>query len=126
MVARGGGLLRLTLRTPRGGEEERGLGVAAEVVAQHAERALGVAELGGDLLRRAPIDEVASQRLVLALFGVMGLEEEALAVRYLFWCSHMHAWTLSHTTYGVNHLETLRALVFVKCRKSCNEREWCD
>ena len=32
-----GGLLRLALRTPRRDEEERGLGVAAEVVAQHAE-----------------------------------------------------------------------------------------
>jgi hypothetical protein len=57
---------------------------------------------------------------------VLGLEEEAPAVRYLFWCSQRHARTLSHTTYGVNHIETLRALVFVKCRKSCNEREWSD
>ena len=52
------------------------LGIAAEVVAQHTERALGIAEFRGDFLRRAPIDEVASQRLVLALFRVLGLEEE--------------------------------------------------
>ena len=105
-----GGLLRLALRAPRGGEEEHGLGVAAEVVTQHAERALGVAEFGGDLLRRAPIDEVASQRLVLTLLRVLGLEEEAPAIRYIFRCSQRHVLTLSHTTHGVNHLSTLRAL----------------
>ena len=77
----GGGFLRLALGAAHRSEEERGLGVAAEVVAQHAERAFGVAELGGDLLRRVPLDEVAAQRLVLALFGVQGLEEEAPALR---------------------------------------------
>ena len=123
MVARAADFFGLALRAARGGEEEGGLGVAAEVVTQHAERALGVAELGGDLLGGTPIDEVASQRLVLTLFGVLGLEEEASAVRYLFWYSQRHVRTLSHTTYGVNHLSTPRALVFVKCRESCNERE---
>ena len=37
-----GGLLWLALRTPRRGEEEHGLGIAAEMMTQHAERALGV------------------------------------------------------------------------------------
>ena len=112
---------------PRVGvRKKHGFGIAAEMMTQHAERALGVAELGGDLLRGAPIDEVASQRLVLTLFRVLGLEKEALAVRYLFWCFQRHVRTLSHTIYGVNHIETPRALVFVKCRKSCNEREWSD
>ena len=76
-----GGFLRLVLGAAHGGEEERGLGVTAEVVTEHAERAFGVAELGGDFLRWALVDEVAAQRLVLALFRVLGLEEEAPALR---------------------------------------------
>jgi hypothetical protein len=57
-----------------------GLRIAAKLMTEHAERALGVAERGGDLLGGALLDEVAAQRLVLALFGVLGLEEEALAL----------------------------------------------
>ena len=101
-----GGLLRLALGAAHGGEEERRLGVAAEVVAQHAERAFGVAELGGDLLRGALVDEVAAQRLVLALLGVQGLEEEAPAFRYLFRCPDRHACTVSHISPSVNRIAT--------------------
>ncbi|MGH6636442.1 MAG: hypothetical protein ACRED0_10035 [Gammaproteobacteria bacterium] len=45
-------------------------------MAEHAERALGVAERGGDLVGGALLDKVAAQRLVLALLAVLGLEEE--------------------------------------------------
>ena len=117
-----GGLLRLALGAARGGEEERGLGVAAEVVAQHAKRALGVAELGGDLFGGAFIDEVAAQRLVLALFGVLGLEEEAPALRYLFRCPDRHTCTVSHATPGVNRLDPRYALALGSYGKSCNKR----
>ena len=118
-----GGLLRLALGTAYGGEEEGGRGVTAEVVAQHAKRALGVAELGGDLFGGAFIDEVAAQRLVLALFGVLGLAEKAPALRYLFRYSDRHICTLSHTTPGVNRLDIRCALALASYGKSCNKRE---
>ena len=75
----GGGLLGLALRAARCGEEELGLGVAAEPVAGHPEGACAVAELCGHLSGAAPIEEVAAQRLVLALLGMPGLAEEAPA-----------------------------------------------
>ena len=56
----GGVLFRLALRTAWRGEEKLGLGVSAELVAEHPEGAFGVAELGGDLLGGALIEEVAA------------------------------------------------------------------
>ena len=117
-----GGFFRLALGAAHGGEEKRRVGVAAEVVAQHAERAFGVAELGGDLLRRALVDEVAAQRLVLALFGVQGLEEEAPAFRYFFRCTDRHTCTMSHTEPSVNAIATRCALALAIYRKTWPKR----
>ena len=116
-----GGFFRLALGAAHGGEEERGVGVASEVVAQHAERAFGVAELGGDLLRGALVDEVAAQRLVLALLGVQGLEEEAPALRYLFQCPDRHTCTVSHTASSVNTVATRCALALAIYLKTCHQ-----
>ena len=65
----GGGLLGLMTRAGTSGEEEGGLGVVAEVVAQDTEGAWGIAEGAGDLVGGTLLDEVGAEGLVLALFG---------------------------------------------------------
>jgi hypothetical protein len=76
----GSGLLGLSAGAGVGGEEESGLGVVAEAVAQDAERAWGVAEGAGDLLGGAALDEVGAKGFVLALLGEGGLAEEPAGV----------------------------------------------
>jgi len=72
----GGGLFGLSAGTWAGGEEEGGLWVVAEAVAQDTESTWGVAISAGHLLGRAALDEVSAESLVLALFWQGGLEEE--------------------------------------------------
>ena len=60
----GSGLLGLSAGAGVGGEEESGLGVVAEAVAQDAERAWGVAEGAGDLLGGAALDEDRSYQSI--------------------------------------------------------------
>jgi hypothetical protein len=56
--------------------EEVGLG-AAEMMAQDAEGAGGIAKAAGDVSRGKTFDEVGPEGLVLALGGGSGFEEEA-------------------------------------------------
>ena len=66
------------VRGPRSGRaEELRLGVATELVAQHAEGPRGIAERAGDLVGGAVFDEEGAQGLVLALAGMGGLGEES-------------------------------------------------
>jgi hypothetical protein len=97
----GGGLFGLSAGAWAGGEEEGGLGVVAEAVAQDAEGPWGVAISAGDLLGRAALDEVSAESLVLAVFGEGGLEEEGAWVCYIEWLSDRHAYTVTYTRYGV-------------------------
>jgi hypothetical protein len=64
-----------------GGEEEGGVGVAAELVAEDAEGAGAVPEGAGHRVGGAPLDEVGAQRLVHPLLAVTGLQEAAAASR---------------------------------------------
>jgi hypothetical protein len=58
-------------------QEERATRILAKLVAQDAETARGVAELGGHAWRGEELDEVGAQRRVLAMGGGGGLEEGA-------------------------------------------------
>ena len=107
----GGGLFGLGPGAGMGGEEEGGLGVVAEAVAQDAEGGRGVAEGAGDLVGGAAFDEIGAQGLILALLGHRGLEEEGARVREYKWFSDNHALKISHTRYGVKGgLATQRAV----------------
>jgi len=61
--------------------EEGTIGVVAELMAQHAEAAGGVAEAAGNLGGRQSLDEVGAQRLVLTMGRACGLEEGASEIR---------------------------------------------
>jgi hypothetical protein len=56
------------------------LRVVAELMADDAEGARGVAEAAGDFGRRLLIDEVSAEGLILALQWELGGEEEGLSV----------------------------------------------
>ena len=58
-------------------EEEGGVGIATELVAEDAEGAGGITEVGGDVGGGFLVDEIGAQGFVLTLFGMEGLEEEA-------------------------------------------------
>jgi hypothetical protein len=58
-----------------GGQKERPLRILAELVAQHAKTAGGVAESGGGFVRGEFVDEESAQRFVLAVGGAGGDEE---------------------------------------------------
>ena len=73
----GGGLLGLRLGTVPRVEEEGGVGIATELVAEDAEGAGGITEVGGDVGGGFLVDEIGAQGFVLTLFGMEGLEEEA-------------------------------------------------
>ena len=66
----GGGLLRLCLGSWRDSEKELGIVIASEVMAEHTERAWGVAEIARDVLGGPSFEEVRSERFVHALFGL--------------------------------------------------------
>lgn len=75
----GGRLLRLTPGARMGDEEKLGIGVAAELMAEAAERAGGVAELASDFARGPALEEVSPEGLVHPLSGLGRLLEEAAA-----------------------------------------------
>jgi hypothetical protein len=50
--------------------------LVAELVAQDAEGTRGIAEAPGDFVGGEMLDEIGAQRLVLALGGGVGFEEE--------------------------------------------------
>ena len=71
-----GVLLGLGMRAAFEFAEEVGLG-SAEMMAQDAKRAWGIAKALGDVNRGDPFDEEGAEGFVLALGGGGGLEEEA-------------------------------------------------
>ena len=71
------GLERLGAWTGTGRVEELRIGIAAELMAQHAKGSGGVAEGAGDLVGGAVFDEEGAKRFVLALAGMGGLGEES-------------------------------------------------
>ena len=85
-----------------GCEEEARGGIAPEVVTQDVEGPGRVTEGGGDLRTGAAFDKVGAERLVLALLGGGGFEEEAADVTYVFRFAYRHDVTVSHTISCVN------------------------
>ena len=77
----GGGLLGLGTRSGAGGDEEGGVGVAPEGVAEHAEGTRRIAEGASGLVGGPAVDIIGPECLVLPLFGLLRLEEEAARVR---------------------------------------------
>jgi hypothetical protein len=67
-----------------GGEEELRMGIATEVMAEHAEGGHRVAEASRDVFGALIFYEEGTQGLVLALFGRGGLKEEAADSSYVF------------------------------------------
>lgn len=63
-------------RTPCGEERSAMVGIVAELMAENAKRTGGIAEALRDLGRRKLVDEVSTQRLILALRGRLGGREE--------------------------------------------------
>ncbi|MEK7755026.1 MAG: hypothetical protein AAB654_24075, partial [Acidobacteriota bacterium] len=63
------------------GEEELPLRFLAELVGQNAKASRGVTAAAGGLGGREPFDEVGAEGFVLAVGGVLGLEEEAGEIR---------------------------------------------
>ena len=56
------------------------IGIAPEVMAENLKGPGRIAEVAGDFSRGALLDEVSAKRLVLALLGRGGLEEEPARV----------------------------------------------
>ena len=56
------------------------MGFPDETVAKDTEGARGITEGFGGFAGRAALDVIGSKRLVLALFGMLGLKEEAAGV----------------------------------------------
>ena len=71
-------------------------------MAEDAEGARGIPEGLGGFGGRAALDIIGSKHLILALFGVLGLKEEAAGIRYDNWCSYKHDHVMSLTTCCVN------------------------
>ena len=84
------------------GEEKQRNRIATEVMAEYVEGGDGIAEAPRDVFGALSLDEECSQGLVLALFGGLRLEKEMANLTYVFWCSHSHRVTLSHSTRNVN------------------------
>ena len=73
----GGGFFGLGAGAGARGEEESGFGVPEKGIAENAEGSGGIAKSAGGLLGGAALDVIGAERLVLALFGMTGLEEES-------------------------------------------------
>jgi hypothetical protein len=95
----GGRGLRSSLRLA----EEGGafLRVVAELMAEDAEGAGGVAEAAGDVAGGLLIDEVSTEGFVLALQGELGGEEEVEVARcrYLIRSAGLHIWIMLQKHY---------------------------
>ena len=85
---RAGALLR--------GEEKGAARLLAELVAENTEASWGVAEALRDDLRGEVLDEVGAQSLVLPVSRIGGLEEVRGVVRYPFFATARHAFTMSY------------------------------
>ncbi|HXI67007.1 MAG TPA: hypothetical protein VNH41_03640 [Steroidobacteraceae bacterium] len=70
--------------------EELRIGIAAELMTQHAEGSGGVAEGASDLVGGAVFDEEGAKRFVLALTGMGGLGEESSDICYVFRYAYTH------------------------------------
>jgi len=75
----GGRFLGLRLRSSARGDKKDRIQVPAEVMAEHVKGIEGVAEGACDLFGRPTLHKISPQGLVLALFGIIGLGEEAAA-----------------------------------------------
>ena len=84
--------------------KELGLWIAPKLMAEHAEGAGAIAEVTGDFVGRAALDEEGAQGFVHALARVGWRGEEAAARRYVFRCSDSHVYMLLHTSHGCQHL----------------------
>jgi hypothetical protein len=73
----GGRFLGLGLRAASRRDEEDGLGLTAEMMTKDMERIPRVSEGTGHFFRGTGLDEVSAKGFILALFGVLGFEEEA-------------------------------------------------
>jgi len=73
----GGRLLGLRAGSGTCGHKKDGFGIAAKVMAQDLERSWRVIKVMGDLGGGASLDEIGSQSLVYAVFGIGGLQKEA-------------------------------------------------
>ena len=73
----GGRLLGLGLRAVARGDEKDWIGLAAEVVAEDVKGVERVAKGAGDVLGRAPLNQISTQGLVLAVFRQAGFKKEA-------------------------------------------------
>jgi hypothetical protein len=69
--------------------------VLAELMAEDAEAAGGVPEASGGLSGGEVIDEESAKRFVLAVGGVLGLEENAREVGYFGLDTFKHITTIS-------------------------------
>ena len=76
----GRGLLGLRLGTVPRVEEEGGVGIATELVAEDAEGAGSITEVGGDVGGGFVLDDIGAQGFVLALFRMEGRKEEAATI----------------------------------------------
>jgi len=74
-----GRLLGLRAGSGACGHKEDGFGIAAKVMAQDLKGSRRVIKVVGHLGGGAPLDEIGSQCLVHAVFGVGGLQKEAAA-----------------------------------------------
>jgi hypothetical protein len=76
----GGRLLRLRSWSPPWGDEEHGIGVATEVVAQDVKSRNRVTEALHHILGGQSLHEIGAESLILPLLRCMGFEEEAADV----------------------------------------------
>ena len=97
----GARLLGLDPRAGVSGEEEGGLGVVAEVVAEDAEGTWGIAESAGDVLGWAGLDEVGAEGFVLALLGQGGWRKKRRGSVILNCLLNRILVIVTYTRYGV-------------------------
>ena len=72
-----GGLFGLEARAAFEGYKERGVGIAAEVMAEDPKRTESIAEGPGGFGTGKALDEIGTQRLIHAVFRRARLQEEA-------------------------------------------------
>jgi len=72
------------------GDEELWIGIAAELMTEHAKGAGAIAEGAGDLLGGVAVKKIGPKGLIHALTGLGGLREKAAAFSYVFRCPQSH------------------------------------
>ena len=73
-------LFGLRTRSGARSDKEARMGIADEAVTEDAEGAWGITKGFGGFGGRAPLDVIGAKRLVLALLGMFGLEEEVTGI----------------------------------------------